>query len=914
MIGGGVARLVASVVLALAPLAAQAQSTPVTLDFLPPQMEPRDICGVIGPVSDQRTELPGTQATLTDPDRIRFLRRDINAYMNEDARGYFDFIDALIGKRATLDESFSDVDAEFARIDLWLRAGRLDALTQAGLIAALRDRVDALSNNQRVTLARFYADGVGVAVDVPFAQELIREAAYGGNANALLEIASLAQKGTLVEGWDAPIDLTVTMAFGGILGALDGGVCRRAERIAQAYLAGDVVTANPALALAWFKFAADMGRGQSAWRVVEHYLNAPTDTQDNIEMERYLRQAVRRGVKVSAQQGDRIAQSGAISKQKLEDILGFNHAQDDGRTPHRLADLVQLDVNIPEVDPDGSSLYLEYLREIAEMPQAPGRIFDRLGQELMVSQGRWAAEAEAMTFFEQAARRGDGRGTRRLAKMLLRYRDDPAQVARAETLLMEAVARHGLPEALNDLDTLYRCQALDAPRLAQADQWARQYAASGHETVRTSALDLLALSPSRAPEALARIQSLAVQGRPSMVAAHAQRVQANPLSAQAALGYWASRIQGSEQALEIFAELQFELAQTPVQRDQGIEFFRRVYLNNGVTSALDLAIALTEYNARDPKIAKEIVTLLTLAGNRGEGGAIRLLSRLTTGAHSSPEVYAQFADTIEARGDFLAMMFAIPHVDAAKADDYFDRAVSLMSCGTKDADELGDAYAIRQMPEQSFHWRQIGLHFEGGHVLSKLRLSDRQMALYGTGAAPDAAQRAAQAFEDGDPTALMRLLGLTANAGLETYDPKAAVDYFLEAVQRTPAAGLAEIAGLYRAAPQDVRDGIDQRTDIIAALQGAAGAGDVASAYALGLVLRDRAATQPDLATAAQWFEQAASRGHTDAMYELGMMLGNGLGRPVDMTGAVNWLQQAAGVGHKEAAKMVRLFKIKGGL
>lgn len=895
-----------------APVWVQAQTAPITLDFLPPQMEPRDICGPGGAAPETRLEIAGDTPELTDIDRVRFLRRDIRQYTDEDAAGFSEFIDALIARRAALDEGFGPVDAEFARIDLWLRAGRLDALQEAGLVADLRDRIDALSNNQRVQLARFYQDGVGVDRDLAFAQELIREAAYGGNANALLEIAQLAQAGTLVEGWDAPLDLTVTMAFGGILGALDSGVCRRAERIAQAYVEGDVVTANPTLALAWFKFAADMGRGQSAWRVVEHHLNAPAERQDNIEMQRYLRQAVRLGVALSATQTSAVVSSGAVTRQELDEILGHNYAQDDGRTPHSVGALLQLGTTLPDITPGGASLYTEYLREIVQMPQAPGRVFDQLGRELMVSEGRWKAEPEAMALFEEAAARGDGPGTRQLAQMILRYRDDPAQVARAESLLMEAISRHGMAEGMRDLDRLYRCQVNDAPRLTQADLWAQNYAASNHRSVQISATDLLALSPQRAPEAIARIQSLALGGRSVMAAAQAQRLQANPLAARAALEYWADQIEGSKQALETFVELELELAHTPAEREQAVELFRRIYLNNGVTTALDLAIALVEHDARDPKVAAEIETLLTIAANRGEGGALRLLSRLTTGAHSDADVYAQYAQTIEDRGDFLALMFALPHVARDKVDDYIDRAVSLMNCGTKDADELGDAYAQRDLPEQSFHWRQVGLHFEGGHVLSKLRLSNRQMALFDVGAAPDPAQTARRAYDEGDGSALVRLIELTANPALETYDEGAATGYILDAFQRNKGADLAAIVALMRAAPQGVQDAVAQATDITAALQGAAASGDVPSAFALGMILRDRAQTVADLQTSARWIEEAAVRGDVDAMFELGRILADGLGRPVDLTKAAEWMQQAADAGHQDASEQARLLRLRG--
>lgn len=900
---------------ALAPLMGQAQSLPLKLDFLPPALEPRDVCNVprTEPKEDDLT-VDGTDEELTDRDRIRYLRRDIRSHMDEDADGFYDFITALIARRADIDETFSGVDVIFARIDLMLRAGRINALVNEGLVSSLRDRAADMTNPQRVALARFYADGTGVVADVPFAQELIREAAYGGNALALLEIARLEGQGILVAGWDAPLDLTVTMAFGGILGALDRGVCRRAERIAQEYTKGDLVAANPAIALAWTKFAADMGGSRAAWRLVEFHLNADAASKDNIELRRYLEQAVRLGVSVDPATSARLVTSGAVNKSELAAILGFNHSQDPRRTSGAIAPLLELIVNIDALEPDEDGLYLDYLREIAKMPEAPGRVFNRLAGEIFVRKGRWAGEAEAMPLLEEAALRGDGPGQRRLAARLIRYRDDPAQIARAETLLMEVVSRHGMPEGLRDLDWLYRCQVNDAPRLAQADPWAAAYRASGHASVPISANDLLALSPDRSPEAIAKIQSLALGGRIQMLASQAQRVQANPLAPAAALQYWAKAINRSDQALEVFAELEFELATTPAERDLAIEFFRRVFLNNGVTTALDLAIALVEYNARDPKVADEIEHLLTMAGNRGEGGAIRLLSRLQANVRTEAEVYAQFADTINARGDFLALMFAIPYIQPTQIDDYIDRAVSLMNCGTKDADELGDAYAIRQDGAMSHHWRQVGLHFEGGHVLSKLRLTNRQVQWFDDGAAPDPVDRAARALAQGDAAALMQLVSLTANSDLSTYDAKAAVGHMLAGIKRGKAADLAALAAIYRATSDEIRDALDAQVDFNGVLLRVAQAGDVSAAYALGMGLRDRATDTAALVQSLQWLEAAAERGHRDGMYETGYALGFGLGRAADAKAAVKWLDQAASLGHPDAAALAKTLRISGGL
>lgn len=900
--------------LVLTPVAGFGQSGPITLDFLPPSIAPRDVCNILPEL--EGAEIPtleGDDEELKDIDRVRFLRRDIRTHMAEDPIGFFEFIDALLVRRADIDEKFSEIDATFARIDLMLRAGREDTLREAGLIDGLRDAVPDMTSGQRVQLARLYTDGIGVTPDLAFAQVLLREAAYGGNALALLEIAQLENQGTLVEGWDAPLDLTITMAFGGILGTLDTGVCRRAERIAQEYINGDIVAANPALALAWFRFAADMGGADASWRLVEHHLNADAAEKDNVELRRYLEQAVRLGVSVDEGTAAKLVSSGAIDEPDLQTILGFNHSQDARRTSAAIAPLLELVVNIDELEPDEDGLYLQYLREIVQMPEAPGRVYDRLAGEIMIRKGRWAGEAEAMALLEQAVARGDGNAQHRLAQMLMRYRDEPAQVARAESLLMEVVSRHGMAQGMRSLDWLYRCQVNDAPRLTQADQWQAAYFASGHASVSISANDLLALSPDRSPEAIAKIQSLALDGRIQMVASQAQRMQANPLAAAATLRYWAQVVNRSDQTLEAFAELEFELATTPAERDLAIEIFRRIYLNNGVTTALDLAIALVEYNARDPQVADEIEHLLTMAGNRGEGGAIRLLSRLQADVRSEAEVYAQFADAIEARGDFLAMMFAIPHIAPTQVDDYIDRAVSLMNCGTKDADELGDAYAIRGDGALSHHWREVGLHFDGGHVLSKLRLSNRQVRWFDDGAAPDPVARALTDLAAGDPAARMRLVNLTADANLPTYDIEAAVTHVLAAVNGEDAADITNIARIYRSTSEELRAALDGKIDLNQILKTTAQSGDMDAAHALGLRLRDNAEGADDLTQSLEWLEAAAARGHRDAMYQVGYALGFGLGRPADLVGAVEWLNQAAGLGHSEAERLAKTLRIAGG-
>jgi hypothetical protein len=237
-----------------------------------------------------------------------------------------------------------------------------------------------------------------------------------------------------------------------------------------------------------------------------------------------------------------------------------------------------------------------------------------------------------------------------------------------------------------------------------------------------------------------------------------------------------------------------------------------------------------------------------------------------------------------------------------------------MNCGTKDADEVGDAYAIRGDGQMSHHWRQIGLHFDGGHILSKLRLSNRQVRWFDDGTAPNPVERATRDLANGDPGALMRLVTLTANSDLPSYDPEAAVAHIMAGVSAADTKNVAAIAGIYRGTTDEIRTALDGKIDLNTILRSVAQTGDVDAAFELGMRLRAQAEGQDDLAQSLDWLEAAAQRGHREAMYQVGYALGFGLGRPADPSGAINWLDQATGMGHADARALAKTLRIAGGL
>lgn len=899
-----------------------ALAEPLNIAFLPPEIVAQDICRTAPgqPLAEEVTDGDGISAE--DAIYLRYLRRDIRNLSAEDAARWFDFILSLISWQEELDPAFAGAGADLARAALYVDAGRVDGLAGSGLLQDLRDNAGSLTGAQKVALAQYYLNGTGVDPDVPFALALIRDAAYGGNVEALLSIARMESRGEKMPEWDAPLDMTISLAFGGMLGPMTPGICARAERIALAYEEGEIVARNPAIAYAWHRFAADLGGTEAAWRVALAHLSGAAPNPDPAVANQYLKLAADRGFRPDASAAATLRAQTAVPSELIERLLGGPLAAvpDGGAMRPSLAHFFELEANIDAIEVSEDGPYLEYLRRLSEFPTAPGFVFTRLANELMTREGRWVAEDRGRELLEEAVLRGDPEGMRALAQILLRYRKDPAAVSEAVSLLSQAATRFGDAAAMQALDGLYRCQIPEAPQVAEAEIWATAYRATKAAPVDVGPGDLLVLDSYRDPEALATIQTHALRGEVQGLSQMLERVQVDPTLGDAARIFWAGRTQVSAKALELFAILEFALSTTPAERERALALFRRIYLNNGVTTALDLSVALVEHNGRDPAVAKEIVTLLTQAGNRGEGNSIRLLARLTADRRAAEtlnipprteaEVYQEFAETIETRGDFLALMFAIPHVSPSVAEDYIERAVSLMVCGTKDIEELGDAHALLQDAEMTWHWRQVGLTIEGGHTLSRLAISRRQMDLYATGAAPTEAEVLARSLAEGDETARRGLYALLSNPARPSYDPVKAAEH-LVALLRGGDPGDVEFAlESYRRAPEDLRAAVASGVDLRPLFRAAAESGNARAQYDMAMLLRQTARNSADLTESARLLKLAAEGGHIPAMTALGEALSQGLGLPEDRQTALDWLKRAGDGGDRRGAELARLLAL----
>lgn len=894
--------------LCLIALAQPIHAERLSLSFLPPDLPPSNVCNAdpelreAGELQDADIEVqaPG-EVILENAERVRFLIRDIESLSVENAADWSGYIEALIDWRVEIDPRFTEVDAAFARSELLIKAGRRDLLKARGTITALSGRSQELSNTQKVALARYLRTGLGVEQDRELADALLIEAGFAGSSGALLALLRRAMAGDPVEGWDLGLEETATLAFGGVVGQMNRGLCGRAERMAREYLNGDILEPNEALAYAWRVFAADMGGARAAWRVVEHHLNGTAPRSDNATLLHYLNLALSGGVEVSPSDAAALVDSGATTQAELRKVLARLTRVDDGGTRRSASRYMELQVN-PIVDGIAAeSDFSRYLEEAISIPGAPGLMYRRLAQEVLVRKGQWAGEDRARVLLEEAVRRGDADAKVLLAELLSKYRDDPIALNNAEQLLLDAVSRQAHAPAMRALDHFYRCRLPDAPRRTEAEFWSHQYRASGMAAVSISPSDVAKMHTRLEPDAVAKLQSFALRDHASSKANLLQMLQSDTLVSDETLRHWAGRVAGSNSALEEYVKQQFELASTVNERERAVSLFRRAYLDIGQSISLDLAVTLVEHAGRDPETAQEIRGLLERSARRGEGAAIRLLQRLT-GAEPRV-VYAEYSDVIERRGDFLALMFAAPHVSYEVFVEFMDRAVSLMNCGTKDVSELADAYAARGMTDEAGRWLQVGLALEGGNVLSKLGLTDRQGAMFDAGLPQFV-------VSEGDAFSQMRQQYLGVSDPLDAaFDALAAAEQLVALLKGTEPDARRWALTQVAVADIRIRDAVSTSIDLADVFEKAAEEGDVRAQYEFAMYLRREAEAPQDLKASADWLLKAAEAGRADAMVEYGFALGFGLGVERDVKLALIWLQKAQGLGNQGARELARMLR-----
>lgn len=890
--------------------ATAALAEPLELGFFPPQIEPARIC-------ESRPPDPQTIALWGDWDGERLpdvsvasVRRDISRLKQLDPVRWLPTIELMISRLEEAEPRFAGVNALMARISAMEAAGEFEALSRQQLVAELANDSASLSPRAKNVLSRYYRDGIGIERDADLADALLIQAAYGGNADALLALTKLELADQGLEDWEVPTDLAVTMAFGALVGELDPNICDRASRIAREYTSGEIVQRDPQLAHDWFRFAADLGDSNAAWKVVEFHVRAEGFEKDNELLLHYLVQAADAQLPYAQIELGRMYEAGSLVEQDLDVALSYYRAA--ARTGERpgLTRVVIFLEEYADLYPALQEERLSMLTQLSELDNASGWVFTRLAEEVYHQKGRWAGREEAIAYLERASALGDLDGSVELARGLIAQDDSLENFERSVDILSNSVTLQGGVTSTKLLFEAFMCWAPDGPRIREANYWNRTEEATATRNVEISARGLFDLSPQSDPLVVAQLQSHALYGRPRALANYLKFLEVSPAYDDKTLAFWQEYSNQYSDVVAATARLDIELAKDPQERSLAIDLLRQQYADAGGSAALLLAQTLLQY-AQDTELnVDEVRALLDGPARQGRGAALSLLATLDAVDQRGRAVYERYADVIDAKGDFQALLFAVPFVDDTTRATYLSRAGGIVPCDYKNViamaqvyDEIGDVDGVR-------HWLSIAEQLTRDNAWALTDLARSRMGYLGSGEATEALALYDQAIESGDPTAKTDMFELLVATALPTYDAPRAAQMISQAVTLDQPELLQRLLGRYRSADPAAKEVIDAELDMPSIYRVAAETGDIFSMRAYAVYLRDVASTPDDLTASTQWFERAAQGGDVTAMAEYGYALAFGIGTKADLERAIIWLEQAAEAGSEKASTITALLNL----
>ena len=884
---------------------ASAFAQTVTLSFLPPEIAREPIC-VAGLADEQLEAMWSAWSADTLPDRAPdLIRRDMKRLTDLDAVKWFGTIEKVYALMPTVDSQFGPDKAMLERTGLLIAAGRLKELTNQRLIDQLLSSKQGGSPRMLNTLSDYLMQGIGIKQDKEKATAMLVAAGYGGNADALLKIVALQQAGGQVAGWDVPQDIAVTMAFGALVGKLDPLICDRVSRIAREYMNGTIVTRDVALAETWFKFAADLGDTSSAWKVAEMHMRSEDLSKSNDILVKYLTKAAEGGLPFAQVTLGRAYELGALVPQDN------NHARSLYAASAKFGDRAGVVRNVlflqaqAKEDPAKLPEYRAALTELAKRSDAPGWAFIGLAEMVLEKKGRWAGEDEAVALLQKAVALNDPSAAKMLTPIQFRHAKTSAEFYAVIDEVMETVHLNGEIDPMNGLKSAFTCRSPDAPQREEANYWRDISAATGTKTVEFSPEDLLQLIARPDVQEMARLQTQALYGRPTAIAQYMavlERTDAPP----AQITFWQDYARRFEKVAVSRGRLERKFAAIGQNIGDPGTYLRMAVAEGDIGAGIDLAETLME---ADPQAfgPEATAALLPLAAT-GNGSAMMLL--LQTDPANFPDarsVFDAYAKVIEDRGDFAAILLAIPFLTTSEAvEDYKTRAKTVTDCSfdqvmlmVRTMGDIGDAKTfaqwmdIAQFLSESDSWRMVKMgdtlrEFGDAHTVSD------QIEFFEVG------------YKAGSITAIHRLLETFSKPGTATYNPGRSAELFVDLVGRVDVAEVPHVLQRIASSPPAISAAVYAKIDVEGLYLTSAKAGSAEAMLELGKLIRIRATSADDLALATDWIGKSANLGDVDAMVAYADALAFGIGVDASREKALVWLGKAAEAGNADAAAKVR--------
>jgi TPR repeat protein len=841
------------------------------------------------------------------PKRATFaITRDMNRMRELDARRFEPIITRIQALMPTVKKGYDQTDALFDTVKLMLAKGEADKVRTDGMVKKLLD-IGGHPAGSLNTLADYLIEGDGIEQDRQAGLKLKVQAAYGGNADAILDLARLTKNGEAVEGWEIEPELAVNMAFGALVGVLDEGICDRISRVAREYDDGEIVVQDPNLSMAWYRFAADLGDTAAAWEVAELNLLSEKVEKDNDVLLKYLKKAADGGNMAAILEMGRLYGEGAlVPRDRNKAFAYFKQAEAAGNQAGiiRQAQLVE---KSRETSPDDAAAYEELLRKLITRNDPPPWAFTRLARVIQARDGIWKSAAEVKPLLEEAVKRGDIEGGIDLAELLLREDLSPKTIARSTDLLSEAIHINGEINAIAKLQKVYLCMDPAGPNFKAADYWANIEAGAGNKTLELAPDQIDKLPELKDPMVIAAIQTQALYGRASALALYQRFLKAAGYSDQV-LRFWAERAEVRRGATVEAALLEFKQNLEKGRINDAKRSIQMTGEGMTVDAGLSFARFLVNNYATDPEsvaLAKEILNPLAQSG---AGRAVRLLQELE-GPEMDPlsSPLLRFGEVMRDQGDMSAKLLLAEN--ATPGDDQtrlYHQAISTQRCDYDDTMALAE-FAIRHKPEDAERWLTIASHIAGDDAWRKVKIADVYMALNHKDTQKRGLELYQEARSEGEPAAFYRLVKFFANDASESYDPKKASDIFVDLVDRSDMESVPEKLLMLANMKPEIRRQVAQRIDVRGLYQKSAESGQPVAMREVAKLMRTDAKDSKSILASFDWLKKAAEAGDGEAMFLLSQSYAYGLGTRPALDAAQAWMVRAAEAGYPAAAQVLKL-------
>jgi len=901
-------RILATLLILALPATAGAQT--VDLVFEPPELETGQVCETRPSDDALVKKWEGVSLDALPESDTALIKRDFRRLVELDPQRWFETVDMVQSNFRSIDPQYSEANMLIDRIELLLAAGRVAELQRERLVEELASLDLRQTPRAQHLLAGYLIRGVGIERDVARGEELLLQAGFGGNADAILQLVEREIQGNPVEGWDVPPELGVTMAFGALVGRLDPLICDRVNRIAREYMNGDIVTRDPALSERWYRFSADLGDALSAWRVAEIHLRSEDLPKDNEILVTYLTAAADAGLPYAQVALARLYADGALVPRDLEVAEERYSAAGDVWASGAASHVLFLQAQSRR-DPDWMPAYIDALSALVDSPEAPAWSLIAMAEHVLADQGRWAGQEKALELLERAIGLGEYAAMEKTAPMKFRAARTPQDFYAAVDHLMQAVVTSGEVDPMHQLSSAFVCRAPDAPQVEEADYWLAVAESTASEAVEFTPDELATLAANPDPITEAEIQTQALTGRVTAIAQYIYLLEERQAPAET-LAFWedyATRYPGVTTAR---AGLAMKAARTPPERAAAMDLFREAVALGEPSAGTQFAEALLEEGFVTPETQAEALEILLPLADRGVGDALAMLPLADPDSFPTmAAVMERYGEVVDARGDFDALLLAMPLItDRNVYADYVARATAITACTFNEALRLTEAVGRAGDRTLFERWMRISDYLAAGEGYALAELAD-VYSRYGTDAdQPEILAYYEAAREQGNRIAIHRLLNIYSRRSSPQYDPEISAELFADLVRVSAPEDLPGTLTRLRAATPEIRAIANKTIDETALYLAAAESGSAVAMREYALILREAATTPAGVLESTDWLRRAAEAGEPAAMVDYADALVFGIGVDPSREEALAWLQKAADLGSEDASQRLRSLQL----